>query len=87
MKVFVAALLIALFLLPTAISARHIGRPRTHHGHHHSTQPRIKDDQTVEKPSFFRERWPTKEKGCRYCPNCRIKVAGLLSCMRVMLAM
>ncbi|KAJ6433413.1 hypothetical protein OIU84_017163 [Salix udensis] len=63
MKVFVASLLIALFLLPTAISARHIGRPRTHHGHHHSTQPRIKDDQTVEKPSFFRERWPTKRRG------------------------
>jgi len=130
MKIFVAALvIIALFLLPMAISARHIGRPRTRmnpsrlllllqilyfkkknykevvetqyvyiiqfsvalnvlfsylllgfllrltfvfffffpfnadHGHHHSTQPRIKDG-TVAKPNFlYRERWPEKRRG------------------------
>ncbi|XP_034902913.1 uncharacterized protein [Populus alba] len=64
MKVFVAAsVIIALFLLPMAISARHIGRPRTHHGHHHSTQPRIKDG-TVAKPKFlYGERWPAKRRG------------------------
>uniref|UniRef100_A0A6N2M2B8 Uncharacterized protein n=1 Tax=Salix viminalis TaxID=40686 RepID=A0A6N2M2B8_SALVM len=36
---------------------------------------------------FLQGKVANKEKGCRYCPNCRIKVAGLLSCMRVMLAM
>ncbi|KAG6738026.1 hypothetical protein POTOM_059562 [Populus tomentosa] len=93
MKIFVAALVIALICLPTAISARHLGRPRTHHGHHHSTQPRIKDG-TVAQPNFYRERWPAKRRGdtvqiagsslpdcshaCGSCSPCRLVMVSFI---------
>ncbi|KAJ6297471.1 hypothetical protein OIU77_006571 [Salix suchowensis] len=93
MKVFVAVVVTALIFLPAAISARHIGRPRAHHGHHHSTQPRINEG-TVEKSSFYRERWPTKRRGdtvqiagsrlpdcsraCGSCSPCRLVMVSFI---------
>ncbi|GMY10063.1 EPIDERMAL PATTERNING FACTOR-like protein 5 [Fagus crenata] len=58
----VAVLVIVLLLVPEVISVRHIGRPRSRHGHAHSTQPKTKDGM-MAKADFNRERRPTMRKG------------------------
>ncbi|WCJ30681.1 epidermal patterning factor 1 [Euphorbia peplus] len=53
----VMVLLFSLLFLPHFISSRHIGRTRTRHGHHHSTQLRTREISVV-KPNFYREMRP-----------------------------
>ncbi|KAJ9170983.1 hypothetical protein P3X46_019134 [Hevea brasiliensis] len=57
--VCVALLVIAFLSLPAVISARHIGRPRKHHGHHHSAPKEV----AVANPNFYREMRATKRRG------------------------
>ncbi|KAG8641469.1 hypothetical protein MANES_13G148900v8 [Manihot esculenta] len=55
----VALLVIALLCLPAVTPARHIGRPRTRHGHRHSSPKEV----AMENPNFYREIRATKSRG------------------------
>ncbi|KAJ0052245.1 hypothetical protein Pint_02213 [Pistacia integerrima] len=54
-SVWIALLLIAFFFVPSVMSLRHIGRPHSHHGHHHSAQS-MKKDGIVKEPELYWER-------------------------------
>ncbi|GFS31808.1 protein EPIDERMAL PATTERNING FACTOR 1-like [Actinidia eriantha] len=59
MKGFVctALLLTLVLVVPVVMSARHIARPHSHHGHHHATLPITGEGEKV-KPNFYGERRP-----------------------------
>ncbi|XP_059664659.1 protein EPIDERMAL PATTERNING FACTOR 1-like [Cornus florida] len=59
-SVCIAPILILLLLVPAIVSARHIDRQRSHHGHHHPTRPSNSD--TMVRPGFYWERRSRKHR-------------------------
>ncbi|KAJ8749294.1 hypothetical protein K2173_018775 [Erythroxylum novogranatense] len=92
-SICIAVLLISL-LLPSFISARHISRPRTRHGLHHSPQmPTVTRDGMVTNPTLFRERrknkgpdtvqvagssMPDCSHACGSCSPCRLVMVSFV---------
>ncbi|KAF8413920.1 hypothetical protein HHK36_001916 [Tetracentron sinense] len=90
----VAAFLAILLLLPCSVmSTRRIGRPRSHHGHHHSIRQRTRDSVMV-KPNSYMERRPGKARSdtvqiagsslpdcshaCGSCSPCRLVMVSFV---------
>ncbi|KAJ4825863.1 hypothetical protein Tsubulata_050443 [Turnera subulata] len=92
--IFVTTLVIALLLTPNCISARHIGRSRTRHGHHHTSSPSRAREGMVASPSFYRERWPPlKRRGAdtvqiagSSLPDCSHACGSCFPCRLVMVS-
>ncbi|PSS16312.1 MEPF1 like [Actinidia chinensis var. chinensis] len=91
MKVVCTALVLALVLfVPAVMSARHIARPHSHHGHHHPTLPSIGESEKV-RPNVYREKRPlTKHRrpnplqiAGSTLPNCSHACGSCLPCQLV----
>ncbi|XP_038702747.1 protein EPIDERMAL PATTERNING FACTOR 1-like [Tripterygium wilfordii] len=93
-SVFVSAAIIVLLFLPIFVSARHIGRPRIHHGHHHhsSSEQSIREGK-VAKPNLNWERkrirgadtlkiagssLPDCSHACGSCSPCRLVMVSFV---------
>ncbi|PIA30687.1 hypothetical protein AQUCO_05400057v1 [Aquilegia coerulea] len=59
---FVGVILIALLLIPTIISARHIDRLHLYHNHHHHHKISRTKDGTTMKADFYGERRVMKNR-------------------------
>ncbi|KAJ4729846.1 Epidermal patterning factor 1 [Melia azedarach] len=62
-SVWIAVFVITIFFVPAVMSARHIGRPHSHHGHHRSPQTKtLREIGVAAKPKFYWERVPTRKR-------------------------
>ncbi|XP_044504220.1 protein EPIDERMAL PATTERNING FACTOR 1-like [Mangifera indica] len=85
-SVWIALLVIVIFFVPSVMSSRHIGRPHSHDGHHHTPQlmktelywERVMKRKGAETLEIAGSRLPDCSHACGSCVPCRLVIVSFV---------